>query len=340
MFSDLDEGQAKQYIDAEQARKAYLAIEARAITYRGSMYWKKAKGHEYLYRDFGKIGQAQRSQGRRSPETELVYAEFRKAKTSAEQSLSAIRKQIDMHQRINAALRVGRTPNMVIDLLESLRIAGLQDSFMVIGTNSLYAYETHAGVRYAGDITATMYVDLLWDSRKKLTLSFDADFNESGLIGLLRKIDASFHLLDNEKYRAANDRGYMVDLIKRRPASLHDDHEPQQLRNNEGDFWAAKIHNMDWLLSAPKFRQTVVGVNGRMAEMVTVDPRAFVLFKTWMSRKEDRDPVKKPRDRLQAQATYQLIEQRLPHLSFDLIHVSPETVKKLFLDEHPGEATR
>lgn len=335
MFSDISEAQARQYIDAEQARKAYLAAEARAGTYRGSMYWKTAKDHEYLYRDFGKTGRAQRSQGRRSPETELVHAEFQKAKASAEQSLSAIRKQIEMHQRINVALRVGRTPNTVIDLLEILRVAGLEDSFMVIGTNSLYAYETHAGVRYAGDITATMDVDLLWDSRKKITLFSDADFNKSGLLGLLGKIDSSFRLLDNEKYRAVNDKGYMVDLIKRRPASLHDDHEPQQVGQSGNDFWAAKIHNMDWLLSAPKFRQTVVGVNGRMAEMVTVDPRAFVLFKAWMSRKDDRDPVKKPRDRLQAEATFELIEQRMPHLSFDRIHVFPETVKAQFFEDKP-----
>jgi hypothetical protein len=103
----------------------------------------------------------------------------------------------------------------------------------------------------------------------------------------------------------------------------------QQLRKVEDDFWACKIVNMDWLLSAPKFKQLVVGVNGHMAEMTTTDPRAFVLFKTYLSQKDDRDAIKKPRDLEQAKAVLSLIEERLPHLSFDQIQVFPERVKKL-----------
>jgi hypothetical protein len=104
----------------------------------------------------------------------------------------------------------------------------------------------------------------------------------------------------------------MVDLIKRRPASLWGDHEAAQLMHRENDFWAAKIHNMDWLLSAPRFHQVIVSVSGDMAQMNTVDPRAFILFKEYMAMQDDRDPLKKPRDYAQAQALRQLINERLP----------------------------
>jgi hypothetical protein len=74
---------------------------------------------------------------------------------------------------------------------------------------------------------------------------------------------------------------------------------------------------MDWFLSSPKFRQVVVGTNGSMAEMTTVDPRAFVFYKVWLSKKDDRDPMKKPRDLAQARAVYNLVQERLPQLSFE-----------------------
>jgi hypothetical protein len=69
---------------------------------------------------------------------------------------------------------VGRTPNLVISLLEEIRKAGLQDHLLVIGTNALFAYEAHVGVRFNGDVTTTGDMDLLWDSRKKSPCSHTA----------------------------------------------------------------------------------------------------------------------------------------------------------------------
>jgi hypothetical protein len=84
---------------------------------------------------------------------------------------------------------------------------------------------------------------------------------------------------------------------------------------------------MDWLLCAPRFSQAVVGVSGGIAEMPTIDPRAFVLYKIYLSQKEDRDPVKKPRDVAQARALFKLIEERLPHLAFEKISSMPERLR-------------
>lgn len=327
MYTTLDENQIRQYIDAEQARKAWLSAERRALNYRGSMYWKTVKNRDYLYREYNT--RQTKSLGVRTPDTEKILEEFKKGKVAAEQNLKQLNTAIATHGRLNVALRVGRTPNVVVGLLEEIRRAGLQDHFIVIGTNALYAYETQAGVRFSGEVTATTDMDLLWDSRKRITLVSDGDehFNKYGLIGVLKKFDPSFDLQKGQEYSAANSQGYMIDLIKRRPASLHDDKEHPQLIANPDDFWASKIKNMDWLLSSPKFRQVVVGTNGSMAEMVTVDPRAFVFYKVWLSQKEDRDPMKKPRDLAQARAVYSLIQERLPQLNFDKIHVFPERMR-------------
>ena len=52
MHTPLVENQIRQYIDAEQARKAWLAAERRAQNYRSNMYWKTVKGRDYLYREY------------------------------------------------------------------------------------------------------------------------------------------------------------------------------------------------------------------------------------------------------------------------------------------------
>jgi len=314
-FTSLEENQVRQYVDAEQTRKAWLTAEQRAANYRGSMYWKTVKDRDYLYREYP--DRRSESLGVRSPETEQVLVKFKEGKAAAESNLKSLREAMSRNARMNVALRVGRVPNVVVSLLEEIRKAGLQDHFMVIGTNALYAYEAKAGVRFVGDVMATMDVDLLWDSRKHLTLVSDGDehFNERGLIGIVKKCDPSFELRPGEMFTAENSAGYMIDLIKRRPESLFDDHE-QQLIANPDDFWANKIKNMDWLLSSPKFKQIVVGSNGQMAEMITVDPRAFVFYKVYLSQKDDRDPMKKPCDLAQAQAVYELVESHFPQLEF------------------------
>lgn len=327
MYTNINESAAKQYIDAEQAWKAMLEAERRAVNYRGSMFWQKTGGSEYLYRKYNSL--QTKSRGVRTPENERILEEFKKGKLAAESNLKGLQEVADRNKRVNAALRIGRTPNTVISLLDEVRKASLQDHLLVIGTNALYAYETHAGVRLNGDITATTDVDLVWDSRKRITLLTDGDehFTKHGLIGIVKKADSSFELQPGNEYRAVNSSGYMVDLIKRGPKSLFDDKEPSQLIKNEDDFWAAKIINMDWLLSAPRFRQVVVGVNGGMAEMLTIDPRAFVLYKIHLSQKEDRDPIKKPRDVAQARAVFNLIQDRLPHLAFEKIKFMPERLR-------------
>ena len=329
MFQDITETTAKQYIDAAQLWDVLQDAERRGAKYTGSMYWRKtgAARTEYLIKEVNGI---EKSLGCRSPDAEHIIAEFKRNKAESNERLKAIRDAMKKQQRVNFALRVGRTPNTAIAVLNALADAGIADHFLVIGTNSLYAYETQAGVYLSGDITATKDFDLLWDSRKHLSLvSKDPEFNTKGLIGILKKVDKSFSVLDKEAYRAANSDGYLVDLIKRRPASFFDDHEKQQLRTVEDDFWACKIPDMDWLLSSPKFKQVVVGVNGHMAEMTTIDPRAFVLFKAFLSQKEDRDPIKKPRDLEQVKAVFSLIEERLPHFGFDQIKVFPTRVRDL-----------
>ena len=208
--------------------------------------------------------------------------------------------------------------------MNGLNAAGLSDKFTIIGTNSLYAYETAAGVRLNEAHLATRDVDLLWDNRKKLSLFTQENTLAGGMLGFLQGIDPSFMLRDDQLYTAVNKDGYEVDFLRR--MGQGSDVEPGRFSSLDDDFWVVKARNADWLLSAPKFSEIVVGVNGKMARMNTIDPRAFALFKLWMADQPDREPGKRIRDASQARILVDLINSHLPQYSFGEIKVFPSAV--------------
>jgi len=332
---ELSDEQKRQLIDSTQTFSLLMSAEKRAPSHRGSVYWQKSKGRDYLIRDQGPYDR--KSLGARSAETEQIHDAFIKRKSSEVERLKSLEEAYETKARLNSALRVGRTPTIVIEILNELRRSGLDSHLLVIGTNALFAYETAAGVYVDSGLLATEDFDVLWDSRQTLQFIVDETFKTQGLMGVLRKADKSFKL-EEDGFRASNKNGYIVDLIKRRPKSLKDDHEPQQMFKSEEDFWAAKIYSMDWLLSSPKFQQIVVGINGQMANMITIDPRAFVLYKTWLSQKDDRNALKRSRDLAQARTVYSLVQNYMPQLSFDKISVFPGYINQLARDVHGDRA--
>ena len=98
-------------------------------------------------------------------------------------------------------------------------------------------------------------------------------------------------LRDDQLYAAVNKDGYEVDILRR--MGQGGDAGPGRFCSLDDDFWVVKARNADWLLSAPKFSEIVVGISGKMARMNTVDPRAFALFKLWMADQSDRGPGKR-----------------------------------------------
>jgi hypothetical protein len=316
----------RQYINARQAFLGLREAERAAKECEGRMFWRQQEGKEYLIRASRRGTQT--GLGARSPDTETIYEKFHHRKAVAEERVKQLRAKMATSVRLNRALLVGRVDNTIVDILNGMYDAGLDDNFTIIGTNALYAYEAAAGVRIEEEHLATEDLDLLWDNRKRLTLATREKITGSGLLGILKRIDKSFELLrPTQLYTAMNNAGYQVDVIRRLgPGS---EQEPAQLIENAEDFWAIRARNADWLLSAPKFESVIVSTNGNMAKMVTVDPRAFALFKIWMAKDKDRDPLKKRRDANQAKVVVQLVQEYLPHLSFEDIKVFPTEVREM-----------
>lgn len=312
MFTELSNAQAKQFLDAVSAQESLDLAVRQSSDYRGGMHWKKVGDKEYLYKTHDRLGNA-KSCGPRSPETERIYSEFMRRKADLTERVRSLKEVSSVHARVNAALRLGAVPNEVADVCIALNEAALLGGVLtVIGTNAMYAYGYLGGVKFPGDILATTDVDLLWNHKTKLSLAATAEVSRSGLLGVLKRADKSYEADPLNPFRARAKSGFMVDLIRQMPAPPWAE-EPDRFFQN--DLVATDIQGVQWLISAPRIEQPVVAVDGRVFSMRVPDPRAFAIYKLWLSKQDTREPLKKGRDLAQAREVFSLIEQRLPHLS-------------------------
>jgi hypothetical protein len=311
---ELNADQRRIAIDAAQLHEAYMDAFGKSRAYRGGMHWKKVKGKEYLFRSLDRRGYG-KSLGPRSRGAESLHTEFHDNKKEFAVRLNHLKARLKEQARFCKAARIVRVPRIVtaiLRLLEQHQLLGR--NLQIIGTNALYAYEARAGVFLERGLLATQDLDLLWDARSKLRLFALDEVDNKGLIDILHKADRSFELLGRRSFRAVNQAGYRVDLVKPEPKSMLK--KENRSMGGEEDLMAAEIKNLQWLVAAPKFNQIVIGDDGYPATMVAPDPRAFAVHKLWLSAQKDRDPMKKERDHAQALAVCKLVLHYLPELAF------------------------
>jgi len=300
-WRELSEDQHRQYINARSVFTAWEDAKKSAAEVRGGMFWKRQGGKEYLIRTA--VDNAQKSLGARSEDTERIYKNFVTRKERAEARLSDLAGELERQQRLNRALGVGRAPNLLVGLLDRLAKSNLAEYFTVVGTHALYAYESAAGVRFHESALATIDIDLLWDTRKRVRFVTQMAALESSMLQLIRKVDSTFELREGQRYTAVNSKGFEVDIIRREvpPGDANADPHPLPLTDSEEEFWAVQAPRAGLLLDGPRFSSMVVSTSGHMARMTTIAPSLFASFKRWMARSADRDPVKRNRDLLQAE---------------------------------------
>lgn len=304
----------RQYIDAVAAFEACEEALKEAGQVRGGMYWHKGpaggSGADYLVRT-SPTG-SEKSLGPRSAETEALHAAFHQRREQARARLAGLKEALARHKRMNRALRVGRVPPIVVEILQRLADTQLDAHFRVVGTHALYAYEAAAGVAFESEAVATRDIDLLWDVRRRMAFATALGRVDRSMLGVLRKVDSTFRVRRAQKYTAVNKDGFEVDILRRMQAG--DDPHPIRLSEDEDDFWVTQAPRAQELLDAPAFSAVIVATNGAMARMNTLAPAAFVEFKRWMSGLQDRDPLKRRRDALQAQRVEAVLREYLPHL--------------------------
>jgi hypothetical protein len=285
-LTELTNEQRRQLIDVRQAFMAWR--EAARKGSRGSLRWVTRKGTEYLYR---KSGKSERSLGRRSDATEALVAEHKQQRARLKQTGARLKAMA----RVNRALYLNRVPKDASLVLRELDAAGvLGEHLFVIGTNALYAYEMKAGILFESSILATNDFDLLWDARDHLRLAVTG-ISPEGVLGILKKADATYSSADAYGTRAQNASGYFVDLFCPQI-------NPAPMRLAPRDIDPIPAEGSIWLIEAPKIEETVIGWDGMPLFMPCADPRIFALHKLWLSKQPSRQDTSRPRDVAQARA--------------------------------------
>lgn len=200
---------------------------------------------------------------------------------------------------------------------------------LVVGTNALFAFEALAGVQIASGLTATGDIDLLFDSRRRISFVTGEKITLSGLIGVLRKVDRSFKPLQPRAFRATNRDGYLVDLIRSQTRSVLKDNVPTLITPLADDLDGAPMEGLQWLINAPKTEAMAIDERGYPVRIPTVDPRIFALHKAWLARRPDRSAVKATRDREQAEAAAAISQNylKLP-LDSDYLKAFPTSLRE------------
>ena len=318
IFQELNNDQRREKVNSDQRYAAWREAKLRAEGYRGSLVWQEAKGEKYLARSYYDASgvRRQKSEGRRTPETEKKKADWERAREEAADRFKSMREVMVRQAAINRAVKLGRVPLVGAKIIRVLDDAGLLgNGIRIVGTNAIYAYEAAAGVMVDPDITATLDIDLLLDARMSLRIATSDDVTEPALIELLRKADKSFQRT-SQTFRAVNSEGYIVDLItpQRNPPWLN---ERVQIGVAADELAAVPIGGLAWHESAPSFEAVAIDEKGGPVRIVASDPRVFAAHKLWMSQQPDREPIKRRRDAAQARAVAQLVSRYLLHLPFD-----------------------
>lgn len=300
MLSELTGEQRRQLIDTQQVYEAWLHANAeRQRRFAGSMRWVERNGAEYLLR---KVRQVENSLGPRSSRTEKAFAAFSEGRAQNKDLLAGLSNRLNSLAKVNVAMGLGRMPAIAARILRRCAETDLLGrQLMVVGTNALFAYEALAGVQVTSGLTATGDIDLLFDSRRRISFMTVEKVSQSGLIGLLRKVDRSFKPLQPRAFRATNRDGYLVDLIRPQARHIRKDNAPTSITPLADDLDSAPMVGLQWLINAPKVEAVAIDERGYPVSIPTVDPRIFALHKAWLAMRPDRSAVKAVRDREQAE---------------------------------------
>jgi hypothetical protein len=315
-FIELNSDQRREVVNTRQRFQAWRNAVQRERSYRGSMVWGETGGELYLLRSYydERGNRKQKSLGRKTSETEAAKTLFDTERQEAIASRKRLDAVVERQAAINRALGLGRVPELTARILRQLDQRGLLGrGLRVVGTNALYAYEAACGVFLDSSLTATEDIDLLFDARSRLYLIADEEVPPGSLLQILKYVDRSFRRT-RQSFRAENDEGYFVDLIK--PLANPPWRGGKSKIGAADDLEAAEIEGLVWLENAPAFEQMAIDERGVPLRIVAPDPRAFAVHKYWISTRANRNPVKKRRDEQQARAIARLLRSYLVHLSF------------------------
>lgn len=296
MLIPLGDEQLRAAINLADAYEAWLPLTRAEPAYADRLQWKTVAGRQYLYRIRDRQGNGT-SMGPRSPENEKIYDEYQSAKTDLRDRVARLSPALDEAAAVYRALRLPMIDSYAGRLLRELDLRELLGPVVLtVGTTATAAYQLEGACLFESPAHATRDIDLTWVAKQRPETPV--------LWEALKALDDTFVVNQERSFQARNRDAREVELLVglERAATvacetLHPLPLPEQ----------------DWLYRGKTLRRIVCGLDARPCALVVPDPRWFALHKHWLADKPSRDPLKKPKDRRQAEAVWQAVRERMPH---------------------------
>lgn len=320
-FYPYSDGQIKQKYNSKMLYNTYLEVlNNYNLRFRYKMVWQKHKdGYELLAKHNMKTNKREYL-GRRDETTEKIAFDFSESKKSAKENLAHLKTKLKRDEKLNKLEGIARSPKELVVLFRKINELGLDDKLIVIGTNSLYAYEAKAAVAIEEEHLATQDIDILNRQDKGLSFLFKELISPTNAIDFLHLIDKSFYQDSNRPYRFINKDAVWVELIN--PISNEISYSSFK-KNLFSDLLPLDMKGMHWLENSRLFKETIIATNGQSANISTVHPLEYAIYKNWLSKRKDREVPKQNRDYQQSKLVTRLILEYMPNIEIE------EEVKQL-----------
>jgi len=338
LFFQRNDAQIKQFHNTKMLYETYLqTLKTFNLSYRYKMVWQKHKdGYELLAKV--ELGLGKREYlGRKDEITIKLKEDFKASKVKMQEKLSALKEKLVKNAKLNKLEGIARAPKELVNIFLKINALGLDDKLIAIGTNALYAYEAKCGLVIEQEHLATRDIDLL--NRKDKGISFICKelMLSTNAIDFLHTIDKSFQKSAEASYRFINDDGVWVELINPVSASVKQESYKDNLFS---DVIPLAMDGMQWLENSRLFKETIISENGKCANITTVHPLEFAIYKQWLSKQETRDYQKHIRDQQQSKLVTQLIQECMVDINISEEAKKIKHLKKEIVDDYLKEIVR
>ena len=329
-FFEYTQSQVKQRANAKMLYTTYInTLHKYNASYAYKMLWQKQKsGKELLVKEHLSTHKREYL-GERSEQIEQIRVDFEKQKAEIKQRLSELKTKMAKDEKLNKLEGIARTPKELVAIFRKINELEIDNKIIVIGTNSLYAYEARANLFIEDEHLATYDIDLLNKREKGISFIFSDAIPSKKAIDFLQSIDKSFVQNEKIRYRFENSSGVWVELIN--PVS--DSVKIESYADNIfSDVISLTMNGMQWLNNSRIFEEMIIGENGVCATITAVHPLEYAVYKNWLSKQNDRDRGKHFRDLEQSKLVTDLIKNHLVNIDIEeeldmLKHFKKEVVE-------------
>jgi hypothetical protein len=276
---------------ADVQRNAYMKLrnisQNEGLKFAATLYWQELDGKEYLIQTKG--GKT-KTVGSRVPHIEEFYNSYTKAQKELVQEIVMLRRQIDHNKGQISRSTISRVPTDSALILRKLEKDGLLGgNFIISGLQCIYAYESHANVRFKQNLKDKDIYNITKAAEKSLVL-LGTIGDEKKLFKSVMQIDPSYKIYGNKgRYRLTNKNNFNIDLL-----------------------CSGNIES-NWMLEVPRIDAIAFCDNGLPVPFVCLAPHIFAIYKYWQSQnyQDKKQSTRAEIDSKQAYVITDMVKQEL-----------------------------